>query len=34
MMVDKIQWNDRMYFHPISVSDMALNPNLKQNSGY
>ena len=34
MMADKIQWKDRMYFHPISVNDMALNPNLKQTPGY
>lgn len=31
---EKIQWNDRMYFHPISTNDIALNPNLKQNPGY
>ena len=31
---EKIQWNDRMYFHPISTNDIALNPNLKQNAGY
>ena len=34
MMVDKIQWNDRCYFHPISTNDIALNPNLKQNQGW
>lgn len=34
MMTDKIKWNDRMYFHPISVNDIALNPNLKQTPGY
>lgn len=34
MLADKIQWDDRMYFHPISVHDMVLNPNLKQNPGY
>jgi len=34
MMSDKIVWNDRMYFHPISVHDMVLNPNLTQNPGY
>jgi len=28
------QWVDRAYFHPISTNDLALNPNLGQNSGY
>ncbi|MGP1477436.1 MAG: RagB/SusD family nutrient uptake outer membrane protein [Phocaeicola sp.] len=30
----KIVWNDRMYFHPISQTDIILNPNLTQNPGY
>jgi len=34
MMTDKVQFKDRMYFHPISVTDLALNPNLGQNPGY
>lgn len=31
---DPIQWNDRMYFHPVSQTDRILNPNLSQNAGY
>lgn len=27
-------WTERMYFAPISSSDLALNPNLGQNPGY
>ena len=34
MMADKIKWDDRMYFHPISGHDKTLNPNLAQNPGY
>ncbi len=32
--LDRYQWDDRMYFHPISQSDITLNPNLTQNPGY
>jgi SusD family. len=34
MLTDKIKWNDRMKFHPISTTDYALNENLGQNPGY
>ena len=34
MMVDKIQWKDKYYFHPISTNDIALNPNLTQTTGW
>lgn len=29
---EKVVWNDRCYVHPVSTNDIALNPNLVQNS--
>ncbi|MDO4948846.1 MAG: RagB/SusD family nutrient uptake outer membrane protein [Bacteroidales bacterium] len=34
MQQEPIVWNDRCYFHPISVNDIAMNPNLTQNPGW
>jgi hypothetical protein len=27
-------WNDKMYYNPIAISDIVLNPNLAQNTGW
>jgi hypothetical protein len=27
-------WNDKMYYDPIPNSEIVINPNLKQNSGW
>ncbi len=30
----KLEWNDRMYVHPIPDSAITLNPDLGQNQGW
>ena len=34
MVSDPVQWKDKYYFHPMSVNDIALNPNLQQTVGW